>query len=280
MRKNKILFLCLTLLISLSIQAKEPIPQWAINEPKTPQNANYVYVSGMGIGYNETDAISKAWDDALKKSMSRGGLLEYSNGGVEILRNRIARKVKCQTPAISIENSQIKVYVLFQIPKRASDIVDDSSQDLNCMDKEFEQALKVWNYGEYPFSPRALVPGMAQLYKGSGTKGILFIAGEVVCVGGIVACEGLRASYNSKINTTHDANEKQNYINNADNMQNLRNGFIAGAALVYVWNVIDGIVAKGKSHIVIQKDKRLSIAPYIAPQARSMAGGISLAFNF
>ena len=277
MRIIKTVFFCFTLFVSFfSLQAGEPIPLWAINEPAEPQNANYVYVSGMGIGYNETEAIGKAWDDALKKSMSRGGLLEYSNEGVDILRNRIARKPKCQTPAIFIGNRQVKVYVLFQIPKRASDIVDDSEQNLNCWDKAFERDLKVWNYGEYPLSellPRSFVPGMAQLHKGSTTKGVLFITGEVALIGGIVACEGLRASYQSKINTTHNVQDRQNYINHADNMQNLRNGFIAGAALLYAWNVIDGMVAKGKK----LGDANLRISPYAAPD---LSGGISLTLNF
>jgi hypothetical protein len=127
----------------------------------------------------------------------------------------------------------------------------------------------------YDFSSRAFVPGMEQLYKGSTTKGVLFIVGEVATVGGIVVCEGLRASYKSKINTTHSASDRQTYNSNADNMQNLRNGFIAGAAALYAWNVIDGIVAKGKKHIQIG-DANLKIAPYASPYA----GGISLAFNF
>jgi hypothetical protein len=58
-------------------------------------------------------------------------------------------------------------------------------------------------------------------------------------------------------------------------MQNLRNGFIAGATALYAWNVIDGIVSKGKKHIQIG-DANLKIAPYASPYA----GGISLAFNF
>lgn len=143
---------------------------------------------------------------------------------------------------------------------------------------------KVVSTNDYPLSDvglRFLVPGMVQIHKGSTTKGLLFIVGEVACIGGIVACEGLRTSYQSKINTTYNAQDKQNYINNADDMQNLRNGFIAGTTLLYVWNVIDGIVAKGKPHITIQENKHLSIVPYIAPQLEgSITGGISLSFNF
>lgn len=130
---------------------------------------------------------------------------------------------------------------------------------------------------DYPFSPRVFVPGMAQLHKGSTTKGVLFIAGEVACIGGIVICEGLRASYNSKINTTHNVKEKQSYIDDAGNMQNLRNGFIAGAALLYAWNVIDGIVAKGKKHVEVLGSVDLRIMPYASPD---LTGGVMLSLNF
>jgi len=45
--------------------------------------------------------------------------------------------------------------------------------------------------------------------------------------------------------------------------------------------VIDGIVAKGKEHVVVRSgNNRLSIAPFVAPQAGSMASGLSLAYNF
>ena len=113
----------------------------------------------------------------------------------------------------------------------------------------------------YPFSARAFVPGMAQLHKGSTTKGVLFIVGEVAAIGGIVAFEGLRASNQSKINSTHNATKRQHYIDNADKMQNVRNGFIAGAVAIYAWNVIDGIVAKGKKHVVVG-NAEMNFAPY------------------
>jgi hypothetical protein len=128
----------------------------------------------------------------------------------------------------------------------------------------------------YSFSPRAFVPGMAQLYKGSKTKGVLFIAGEAALIGGIVVAENLRVSYNSKINGTHNAADIKSYINSADNWKNIRNGCIAGAAALYAWNVIDGLVAKGKKRLVILGDNTLKITPYATPYS----SGVSLAFNF
>lgn len=128
---------------------------------------------------------------------------------------------------------------------------------------------------KYPFSARVFVPGMAQLHKGSTAKGIAFIAAEVVALGGVVAFEGLRSSYKSKINTTHNGQARQNYINKANNMQNLRNGFIAGALAVYAWNVVDGIVAKGKKHVEVGH-----VAMRFAPFATPEAGGVAMNVQF
>lgn len=128
---------------------------------------------------------------------------------------------------------------------------------------------------KYPFSARVFVPGMAQLHKGSTGKGIAFIAAEVAAIGGVVAFEGLRSSYKSKINTTKNAKSRQNYINKADNMQNLRNGFIAGAVAIYAWNIVDGIVAKGKKHVEVGR-----VAMRFAPIATPEAGGLAMNVQF
>ncbi len=125
------------------------------------------------------------------------------------------------------------------------------------------------------FSARVFIPGMAQLHKGSTGKGIAFIVGEALAVGGVVAFEGLRSSYKAKINTTHDAKVRQDYIDKTNNMQNLRNGFIAGALAVYAWNVVDGIVAKGKRHLEVGHVS-MRFAPFATPEA----GGLAMNINF
>lgn len=128
---------------------------------------------------------------------------------------------------------------------------------------------------KYPFSARVFVPGMAQLHKGSTVKGIAFIAAEVAAIGGVVAFEGRRSSYKSKIHTTHNAKQRQDYIDKADNMQNLRNGFIAGAVAIYAWNVVDGIVAKGKKHVEVG-----NVAMRFAPFATPEMGGLAMNIQF
>lgn len=114
---------------------------------------------------------------------------------------------------------------------------------------------------QYPFSARAFVPGMQQLYKGQKTKGIMFIAAEVACVGGIVVSEGLRTSNINLINSTHNAQQRAQYTDNANMWQNVRNGFIAATATVYIWNVIDALTAKGARYVK-QGSAQFALAPY------------------
>lgn len=281
MRASNTLVLWLTLCLSAitPLLGGEPIPQWAVNEPSTPPVANYVYISGMGIGGNEAEAAERAWDDAIRKSLSQGGLLEYSTEGVEILRNRIARKSKCQTPGILTADGRVKVYVLFQIPKRASELVDDAGEVFDCHDEAFKRDLAVWNYGEYPARevvPRAFVPGMAQFYKGSTGKGAAFIIGEVAFVGGIVGAECVRQAAINRINATHDATLRTTYTRRANNAALVRNVSIAGAVAVYAWNVIDGIVARGKRHVFVGDNWQMDFAPY----ADGQSGGLAVHIAF
>lgn len=128
---------------------------------------------------------------------------------------------------------------------------------------------------KYPFSPRVFVPGMSQLYKGSNVKGALFITGEIVAVGGVIVTECLRASYDAKFASTHNLSERKQYADKANGMANARNMFIAGAVAVYAWNVIDGIVAKGKQHIEIGRIK-MRASPYASMSSAGMALNLNL----
>jgi len=128
---------------------------------------------------------------------------------------------------------------------------------------------------KYPFSTRVFVPGMAQIHKGSLGKGIGFIAGEVVCIGGVVVAECLRQNYTAQIGMTHNARLKSQYAYNANVCNITRNVCIGGIAAVYVWNIIDGIVARGKPYVSFD-GKMLSLAPF----ATYDGGGLAVNFTF
>lgn len=127
----------------------------------------------------------------------------------------------------------------------------------------------------YPFSARVFVPGMAQIYKGSYGKGAAFITGEVLFVGGIVTTEFMRRDYSQKIAQTHNSRDKEYYAQNANICAITRNVCIGGAVALYIWNIIDGAVAKGRPYVSVD-GKKLTFNPYVS----SNSTGIALTFKF
>lgn len=129
---------------------------------------------------------------------------------------------------------------------------------------------------EYGFSVRALIPGMAQIYKGTKTKGSCIIAAEALSIVGIIFCENQRASYNKKI--VEQPKYAKEYSGKASNWETGRNISIGVAAGVWIYSIIDGVVAKGKKRIVVSPagKKGLSMMPFAAPTAV----GLSFAYSF
>ncbi len=237
-------------------------PKWAETSYfEEGQNSYIEVVSATGWETNN------AKEKALKAIVQRRSLAVGSDAKVTLSGDAIvvdgSKDLIVKSRVVSeydekLPNGEYKVYLLVQTAKRPDLALDPVS----VTDK-------------YPFSGRVFVPGMAQIHKGSVAKGACFIAGEVVFIGGIVVGECLRNSYVNKINSTHNADLRQKYIQNANICGLVRNISIAGAAAVYVWNVIDGIVAKGESHITLG-NAALTFAPY----ADFESSGLAVNINF
>lgn len=127
----------------------------------------------------------------------------------------------------------------------------------------------------YPFSARVFVPGMAQIYKGSVAKGSCFIVGETLFAAGIIATECLRSNYTRLFNSTHTTILKQQAAQNANICAITRDVCIGGLVALYVWNVVDGIVAKGQKHVMIGT-AQLHVAPWVTESD----GGLAVRLDF
>lgn len=131
----------------------------------------------------------------------------------------------------------------------------------------------------YKLVGESFVPGMAQIKKGQTGKGVAFIAAEAVCVGGIIFSESQRSSFVSKIKDTRNPALMKDYKNKSNTWLTARNVFIGGAVAFYVWNVIDGIVAKGKTQIVGPKGERIAFSPYYSPESFNSPESFGLSLN-
>jgi len=176
-------------------------------------------------------------------------------------------RIKIKSKAVAewwetCENGNFKGYFLYQTLKNPS----YKLEDIEITDK-------------YPFSARAFVPGMFQIYKGSMSKGVCFIAGEAIMIGGIVTSYSLRANNIVKANSTHNTTLRKYYTDNANMFQTIGVVCIAGASVLYVWNIIDGTVAKGKSHIQVGKAD-ISFIPTVQPSYLGMNCGVGMYVKF
>lgn len=128
-------------------------------------------------------------------------------------------------------------------------------------------------YGARGFARSLIVPGWGQLYKGNKTKGACILGGEVVLIGGIIAAENLRASYVKKMR--EQPKHLDTYNTKADNWENIRNVCIGGAAALYVYNLIDAMVANGRKRSKTHKEVRMALYPTAGD-----FNGVTLAYRF
>ena len=263
-----ILLLMLSLSISRTIYAQSVSeklkPQWLHKLPK-PSNDTFVYEMDHAIG--------KSLDEALKKSLT--GLIAASGfeSGVVVLSDYKSKTVdtKCysngklsdyQLDTIEI-NSQIKGN---EVQLHVKSVAKYWTQDMNGTvnlttlyakslnrSPQFDDVELTTKYGAHGLWRSAIIPGWGQFHKGSTLKGGLILGGTVALVGGIIFTENQRADYVSKISKTHDADIKRAYATKRDHFATGRNICIGTAAALYVYNLIDAIVAPGARRIIVQK---------------------------
>ena len=128
---------------------------------------------------------------------------------------------------------------------------------------------------DYKVSGRAFLPGMAQLYKGSKAKGYSIISAQLLSIASIILCENQRSSYQKK--AIEQPKFAKEYSDKASNWETGRNISIGLAAGMYVYNIIDAFVAKGKKRIVVNsKDTSFRLSPQISPSSATLA----VVYNF
>lgn len=138
--------------------------------------------------------------------------------------------------------------------------------------KKAENDLKLRKYNTSIIAS-SFVPGMAQIKKGSTGKGVGFICGEVVFIGGTIVSECLYRQYKNQINSASGSNLNK-FMQATNICQITRNVCIAGIAATYIWNVIDGIVAKDYNKPSFGSTT-FQFSPYVSLEDAGMAVNIT-----
>lgn len=119
---------------------------------------------------------------------------------------------------------------------------------------KFDNFIKTEKYGTMGLWRSAIVPGWGQMYKGSYLKGGLIMGGAVAFIGGSIYTGLTRRDYLSKMENTHSASVKEQYMTKANNMATGMYVCIGGLAALYVYNLVDAIVAPGARRIVVTEN--------------------------
>lgn len=128
----------------------------------------------------------------------------------------------------------------------------------------FDNLILTDRYGARGFFRSLIIPGWGQMYKGSTLKGSLILGGTAVLVGGIIYTESMRQDYADKRSRTHDAKLIKSYRSKCDNWRAARNVTIGAAGALYVYNLVDALVAPGAQRIVVHnygRGRSLTVLP-------------------
>lgn len=176
----------------------------------------------------------------------------------------IVHKKDKKVTSLGVENSQM---VAHKLASRLNLLSQNDLDDYNAYENEQNDNLKKQKSA---YVLESFVPGLAQIESGKKVKGALFIAGEVLCIGGAIAMHGMGVNYEDNINKTNNATHKQIYADNANICYTTQNVMIGAAVGVYVWNIIDALANKPKDN------KSFTMAPY----AGGESFGLAMSFNF
>lgn len=140
---------------------------------------------------------------------------------------------------------------------------------------QFDNFRLTSNYGIKPLF-LSIIPGLGQIYKGQRAKGYAILGAEALLLAGGVYSVTEVGRYNrlAKKNPWVD----DNYQSNATSYRHIRNAcFIAGGAL-YIYNLIDAAISKGKRRVVIEQQNNAG-AEFAFSPVISECGGIGVGMS-
>ena len=250
--------LCMYAVSPLSAQSNshsERLP-W-VNGKFPPKKGAFEYLVSRGEGQSLKDARNDALNSLLidlgnkagvtvnsqtiaeiKSNLSYNGATDYSESSSSVSTYKIERE---GFKASFSEAGEYYEYVggNYQLWKLYE--ISTSGGDFKAYVPEYTT-----HYGLSAGWRSAIIPGWGQFHKKKTGKGVFFLSVEVVAASSAVYFESKRSDNMRKSQETTNLSIIKEYRDRADNWSLYRNIAIGAAAGVYVWNVLDAALAKGK----------------------------------
>lgn len=260
-------------------------PPWVNGDLPPKTNTTYYFMKEEGSGLTISEARKDA-DLSLVSSLMRAAgvtvsgsqietILSQNHNGVIDETHKAEYRYDFELDKVHLAFKAVDMYwektanrydckVLYEVAYNPSNVVYDPVEYTS-------------KYGARGLWRSAIIPGWGQMYKKSYIKGSAILIVEAAAITTAVIFNNRYNSYIDKSKATTNADAIRFYQNKANNAKNFRNGFFAGAAAVYVYNIVDAIAAKGKLRYLKPKGHTLSFSPYFSPDN---SYGISMAYIF
>lgn len=241
-------------------------PQWLKHTP-TSQTYGVCYIpvtvystdiqSASTLALNElTRHLPRNWNVSTVSDVERHSYMERSGNLINANKRTqsYTLNVKNEGEPVSIRckevdaywvesyiggNQQLKYTILYQV--LAPNLKGD-----------FETTYTTTQYGVRGLWRSMIVPGWGQFYKGSKTKGAVFLGGTAALAGTTVYFQSRIINCRNLAAQTYNPEHLRIYSRRISNFSTARNVCIGATAALYVWNLVDAVVAPGARRIVIK----------------------------
>ena len=164
-------------------------------------------------------------------------------------------------------NDQLKHTILYQV------IAPNSPTD-------FETTYTTTQYGVHGLWRSMIVPGWGQFHKGSKAKGAMFLGGTAALAGGMVYCQSRITNSRNLAAQTYNPEHLRIYSRRISNFSTARNVCIGATVALYIWNLVDAVVAPGARRVVVKPAMNFGGYSLESSNSSADAVGLSAALSF
>lgn len=260
-----------------SVKSDRLKPQW-LHRPPVAKNSTLEYVVDIAFGKSIDEARTASLNGMIASTGLQEGVLVRSDYNSETVDRTVWKNDKLQDYSsdtfVANSNMSGKEVLLYikDIDEYWVYTKDGNVQLTKLYAKSisekfagFEYLKVTTKYGARGLWRSAIMPGWGQFHKGDNLKGTLFLGGTAACAVGVIITEAQRSDYNRRLIQTHDVNQIKSFQTKRDNAATARNVCIGAAGALYVYNLIDALVAPGARRIVQTKNRKsYSFAPSLA----------------
>lgn len=279
--KSKALLSIILLLVCSAAYAADKSdrikPRWMHSLP-VPSNSTFIYTTETTIAPNHAEARKECFSSLLQNAGFQKGVAVQSNYDTKEAEhsvvingehNNVTESYFTATSTIKGKEVEVQGIKIDEYWERRDDgkvyLTTLFARSQNDVKPRFDNVKLTTKYGMRGFWRSAIVPGWGQLYKGSTVKGSLILGGTAVLIGATIYTDCMRADYAHKINKTHIAENKRAYATRRDNFTTGRNICIGTLGALYVYNLIDAIVAPGARRIETASKSNRNFSYNIGP---------------